>query len=124
VGLRHHRIGSEIFAASANGRYAPPQPHGALMGVDMEDTWDMLSDRLEYHIRQPPVRTTTRMSNVSLNIDVSLHESLRLWRYMDLAKLISLLEKKAIWLARVDTLRDKHEGRFPDEMRVLPPASQ
>lgn len=85
----------------------------------MEDTWDMLSDRLEYHIRQPPVRTTTRMSNVSLNIDVSLDESLRLWRYMDLAKLISLLEKKAIWLARVDTLRDKHEGRFPDEMRAL-----
>lgn len=37
---------------------------------------------------------------------------------MDLAKLISLLETKAIWLARADTFRDKHEGRFPDEMRT------
>ena len=34
---------------------------------------------------------------------------------MDLAKLISLLEKKAIWLARADTFMDRHEGRFPDE---------
>ena len=38
---------------------------------------------------------------------------------MDLAKLISLLDTKAIWLARADTFRDKHEGRFPDEMRSL-----
>jgi len=40
-----------------------------------------------------------------------------LWRYMDIAKFISMLEQKAIWLARSDTLGDKHEGRFPDEMR-------
>jgi len=38
---------------------------------------------------------------------------------MDLAKLISLLETKAIWLARADTFKDRHEGRFPDEMRML-----
>ncbi len=37
---------------------------------------------------------------------------------MDLAKLISLLETKAIWLARADTFKDHHEGRFPDEMRT------
>jgi hypothetical protein len=67
---------------------------------------------MNYH-----VRTTARIMNVYLEIDDALEESLRLWRYMDLAKLISLLEKKAIWLARADTFRDRHEGRFPDEMR-------
>lgn len=57
--------------------------------------------------------------SVYLKIDDTLKESLALWRYMDLARLISLLEKKAIWLARADTFRDRHEGRFPDEMRRL-----
>lgn len=56
--------------------------------------------------------------NIFLKIDDTLQKGLRLWRYMDLAKLISLLETKAIWLARADTFRDKHEGRFPDEMRT------
>lgn len=56
--------------------------------------------------------------NVHLKIDETLEQDLRLWRYMDLAKLISLLGTKAIWLARADTFRDKHEGRFPDEMRT------
>ncbi len=36
---------------------------------------------------------------------------------MNLAKFISLLDKQSLWLARADTVRDKHEGRFPDEMR-------
>lgn len=40
-----------------------------------------------------------------------------LWRYMDIAKFISMLEQNAIWLARADTFGDKHEGQFPDEMR-------
>lgn len=39
-----------------------------------------------------------------------------LWRYMDIAKFVSMLEQKAIWLARADTFGDKHEGRFPVEM--------
>ena len=39
-----------------------------------------------------------------LKIDDSLDDDLRLWRYIDLAKLISLFEKKAIWLARADGL--------------------
>ena len=64
-------------------------------------------------------KTTTRIVNVDLQIDDTLKKSLRVWRYMDLAKLISLLEKKAIWLARADTFMDRHEGRFPDEMRTL-----
>ncbi|MGJ0490725.1 hypothetical protein [Methylobacter sp.] len=46
-----------------------------------------------------------------------LDNEMILWRYMDLAKFVSLLEKEAIWLARADTFGDKHEGRFPDEMR-------
>ena len=56
--------------------------------------------------------------NVLLKTDDTLEESLRLWRYMDLAKLIALLEKKAIWLARADTFKDGYEGRFPDQMRA------
>ncbi|TAJ76697.1 MAG: hypothetical protein EPO42_12010 [Gallionellaceae bacterium] len=57
------------------------------------------------------------MSPVFLEIDDELEESQKLWRYLDLAKFVSLLEKKALWLARADTFRDRHEGRFPDEMR-------
>lgn len=56
---------------------------------------------------------------VDLEIHKNLDQDLKLWRYIDLAKLVSLLETKAIWLARADTFRDKHEGRFPDEMRTL-----
>ena len=55
---------------------------------------------------------------VSLKVDESLDESVRLWRYMDLARLISLVEKSVVWLARADTFKDRHEGRFPDEMRA------
>jgi len=46
-----------------------------------------------------------------------LDEGAILWRYMDIAKLVSMLEQNAIWLARADTFGDKHEGRFPVEMR-------
>jgi hypothetical protein len=53
--------------------------------------------------------------NLYLEYD-TLDQSTILWRYMDLAKFVSMLEKKAIWLARADTFGDKHEGRFPDEM--------
>lgn len=57
------------------------------------------------------------MNNLYLDVDDELEEGQKLWRYMDLSKFISLLEKKALWLARADTFRDKHEGRFPDDMR-------
>ncbi len=46
-----------------------------------------------------------------------LDDEVILWKYMDLAKFVSMLEKKAIWLARADTFYDKHEGNFPDEMK-------
>lgn len=58
------------------------------------------------------------MKNVFLKADGELEGSQKLWRYMDLSKFISLLEKEALWLARADTFRDKHEGRFPDDMRL------
>ena len=48
-----------------------------------------------------------------------LNDNQKLWRYMDLSKFISLIEKESLWLARADTFRDKHEGRFPDEMRTI-----
>ena len=57
------------------------------------------------------------MRYVSLEIGDDLVENQILWRYMDLAKFVSMVDSKSLWLARVDTLRDKHEGRFPDEMK-------
>jgi len=57
------------------------------------------------------------MGNLHLEVDNDLEDSQKLWRYMDLSKFISLIDKNALWLARADTFRDKHEGRFPDDMR-------
>jgi hypothetical protein len=57
------------------------------------------------------------MPVVYLKEDNKLDDSQNLWRYMGLSKLISLLEKKSLWLARADTFHDRHEGRFPDYMR-------
>lgn len=55
---------------------------------------------------------------MSIYLEVEgLEDNEILWRYMDFAKFVLLLEKEAIWLARADTFGDKHEGRFPDEMR-------
>ena len=59
------------------------------------------------------------MPSVYLKIDDDLDNSQKLWRYMNLSKFVSLIEKNALWLARADTFRDKHEGRFPDEMRTI-----
>lgn len=56
---------------------------------------------------------------IFLKIDEDLKEEQVLWRYMHLAKFASMLERNSLWLARVDTFRDKREGRFPDEMRKL-----
>ena len=55
-----------------------------------------------------------------LEIDEKIPRDQKLWRYLDLAKFISMLDKRALWLARADTFRDKHEGNFPEEMnRVI-----
>ncbi|MGZ9713887.1 hypothetical protein ACXX82_24120 [Glaciimonas sp. GNP009] len=54
----------------------------------------------------------------TLKIENTIHEDLKVWRYMHLAKFISMLERKALWLARADSFRDSQEGRFPDDMRT------
>jgi hypothetical protein len=59
------------------------------------------------------------MMKVQLKVDGSLMGDLRLWRYLDFAKLISMFHTRSLWLARADTFKDRHEGRFPDEMRKL-----
>ena len=37
----------------------------------------------------------------------------RVWRYLDSAKLVWLLERKQLYLSRVDLLNDPHEGSIP-----------
>ena len=54
---------------------------------------------------------------IFLEVDEELKEEQILWRYMDLAKFVSMLEQNTLWLARADTFKDRHEGRFPEEMR-------
>lgn len=58
------------------------------------------------------------MLNLKLKVEDSLCTDTKLWRYIDLAKFISLLDTSSLWLARSDTFRDQSEGRFPSEMRV------
>ncbi|WP_191602410.1 hypothetical protein [Marinomonas algicola] len=58
------------------------------------------------------------MHNLKLKVEDSLSIDTRLWRYIDLAKFVSLLDSGSLWLARSDTFRDQSEGRFPSEMRV------
>lgn len=56
---------------------------------------------------------------VILKIDEDLEKDQVLWRYMDLSKLVYMFEQKGLWLARADKFRDRHEGRFPDEMMSI-----
>jgi hypothetical protein len=39
--------------------------------------------------------------------------SIRVWRYVDLVKLIWLLDNKKLYLSRLDLLNDPHEGSTP-----------
>lgn len=39
--------------------------------------------------------------------------SLKVWRYLDLEKFIWLIENKKLYLSRLDTLNDPHEGTTP-----------
>jgi hypothetical protein len=41
----------------------------------------------------------------------------KLWRYMDFLKLVDLLQRRALWFARLDQLRDAHEGLLPKSVR-------
>ncbi|PME09157.1 hypothetical protein BCV44_04650 [Vibrio cyclitrophicus] len=55
------------------------------------------------------------MGNKIIQINLSNDESL--WRYMDIAKYLSLLSSKSLWLARPDTFKDQREGSFPESMK-------
>jgi len=58
------------------------------------------------------------LRNLQLKVEDSLSDDTKLWRYIDLAKFVSLLDSSALWLARSDSFRDQGEGQFPQEMRV------
>ena len=47
------------------------------------------------------------------NVAVQEAPTSLLWRYMDFAKFVSLLEKRALFFARADKLGDPFEGSFP-----------
>lgn len=55
---------------------------------------------------------------MQLKVEDSLPNDTKLWRYIDLAKFVSLLDTNTLWLARSDTFRDQGEGQFPKEMRA------
>jgi hypothetical protein len=44
-----------------------------------------------------------------------------LWRYMNLPKLVSLLDRRALWFSRADLLGDRHEGSFGEANARLRP---
>jgi hypothetical protein len=41
----------------------------------------------------------------------------KLWRYMEFIKFVDLLQRRALWFARLDQLRDKHEGLLVKSVR-------
>lgn len=45
--------------------------------------------------------------------------SVRVWRYLDLAKFIWLLENRKLYLSRLDLLNDPHEGTTPRLLALL-----
>lgn len=57
-------------------------------------------------------------------------ENVKIWRYMDFAKYLSILDKQALYFARVDCLEDKFEGKYPknffdpDFMTTLSPENR
>lgn len=46
-------------------------------------------------------------------------KSVRVWRYLDLAKFIWLLEKRKLYFSRLDLLNDPHEGTTPRLLAML-----
>ena len=45
---------------------------------------------------------------------LSQNDSLKIWRYMDISKYLSLLHQQGLWLARADTFEDPYEGLYND----------
>src|SRR5579864_3674448 len=57
---------------------------------------------------QPPADYA--FGRVDPDFSATADGSVRLWRYMDLAKLLSLLTREALFFSRVDLLGDPFEG--------------
>ncbi len=56
---------------------------------------------------------------IPLIVDSGLDKDQKLWRYIDLAKFVNMIESQTLWLARADTVDDQREGFFPDEMMTI-----
>lgn len=48
-----------------------------------------------------------------VHVDQTVPSSTRLWRYMDMAGLLSMLENSALWFPKCGFLEDPHEGLIP-----------
>lgn len=40
-------------------------------------------------------------------------ENVKIWRYMDFTKFVSLLDKRSLWFTRADKFKDPFEGSYP-----------
>ena len=53
------------------------------------------------------------MSTKSIWEGVTPSGNEKIWRYLDFAKFINILDKKSLFFSRVDKLGDPFEGSFP-----------
>jgi hypothetical protein len=60
------------------------------------------------------------MYEIHPHIENDLSDDTKLWRYMDLARYVSMLQKKEIFLARADAMTDKWEGYFESNLGKRP----
>ena len=49
------------------------------------------------------------------------NENVTIWRYMDFPKFVSMIDRKGLFLTRVDILQDKFEGSLSED--YYPPPS-
>ena len=62
---------------------------------------ELMSEQFEYHQSFPQPRDPSVLA----------------WRYIDLAKLLSLVSKRELYLRRLDLLPDRYEGLYPRRVR-------
>ena len=61
-----------------------------------------------------PSFVSKQMTPYTLSGIVTPSDETVLWRYLDLEKLLALLESRTLFLCRLDKFRDKWEGTWPD----------
>ncbi|MDC4587570.1 hypothetical protein OHV59_11020, partial [Acinetobacter baumannii] len=44
-----------------------------------------------------------------------LDPNVKLWRYMDFTKFMSILSNKSLYFGRIDSFEDKHEGTYTSQ---------